>query len=292
MITHPNCKINLGLHVVRKRPDGYHDLETVFLPVAIRDRLEIVPSPHFSFSQDGLTLDSSDADNMVIRAYRLISDYVPGLVGNVNIRLTKIIPFGAGLGGGSSDAAFTLSMLNSLFDLRLDNATLRLLAAQLGADCPFFIDNKPAYATGIGDQLSLLPFNPVEGFKMVLIKPDEAVSTAEAYRGITPRGDNGSVDLRQALRLPVSQWRETVVNDFETTVFQSHPKLRQIKDDLYHAGALYASMTGSGSTLFGLFKPESDTSSLTRRYDGSNGSTTLSAKSSTNLSNYKTFTIL
>ena len=256
MKRHPNCKINLGLHVVRRRADGYHDLETLFLPVPLCDELEIEPADTFSFLQDGLTLVDDGKENLVVRAYRQLQHLFPNRIRPVSIRLRKAIPCGAGLGGGSSDAAFTLLMLNELFGLHLSQAQLIEQAARLGADCPFFILNQASYATGIGDRMTPLGFNPLEHRRLLLVKPREAVSTAEAYRGIVPREqwpDQPQVYLPDAVRKPIDLWRSEILNDFETSVFKAHPKLAQIKAHLYAAGALYAAMSGSGSTLYGIF---------------------------------------
>ena len=261
MISYPNCKINLGLHVVRRRDDGYHDLQTVFYPVPLCDELVIVPAEKFSFSQTGIAVDCNAEDNIVVKAFRLMKLENGNRLPDVEIRLDKRIPFGAGLGGGSSDAAFTLRMLNDLFNLGMDNSRLRSLASRLGADCPFFIDNEPSYATGIGDILSPLGFNPLKNHRLVVVKPDESVSTAEAYRGISPRESTGLTcpDLLSLLREPVECWRNTIVNDFETTVFKGHPLLSRIKEKLYEEGALYAAMSGSGSAVYGIFEPNAVT---------------------------------
>ena len=177
MKTYPNCKINLGLHVMRKRDDGYHDLETIFVPVSLHDELDISPANTFSFLQDGIAIDGNPDSNLVVRAYHLLQQHSGSRLGNVEIRLTKKIPTGAGLGGGSSDAAFTLVMLNKIFNLGIQIKTLQSLAAKLGADCAFFIENIAAFATGIGDQLSPPPLNPLLNYKLLLVKPDEFVST-------------------------------------------------------------------------------------------------------------------
>ncbi len=256
MIEHPNCKINLGLYVVRRRNDGYHDLETLFIPVPLHDRLEINPSTHFSFRQTGIDVGCSPDDNIIVNAFKLMRKVCGTRLPDVEIHLDKEIPFGAGLGGGSSDAAFTLRMLNDLFDLGFDKAQLKALCAKLGADSAFFIDNKAAYATGIGDQLELLDSNPLDGYTILLVKPDEAVSTAEAYRGITPRNMQNNpqgIDLRDAVKRPISEWKNLIVNDFEPNVFAHHPRLETIKRQLYDQGALYASMSGSGATVYGIF---------------------------------------
>lgn len=257
----PNCKINLGLHVVRRRSDGYHDLETVFVPVPLCDELEINPSESFSFSQTGIAIDCNPEDNIVVRAYRLLQRECGIRLPEVEISLRKKIPFGAGLGGGSSDAAFTLKMVDELYSLGIGSERLCTLAAKLGADCPFFIDNRPAFATGIGDCLTPLDFNPLAGHKLLLVKPDEAVSTAEAYGGITPRERRNDIEpcnLAEAVARPVEEWARLIVNDFEATVFAKHPRLAAIKQTLYDTGALYAAMSGSGSTIYGIFEAGND----------------------------------
>lgn len=274
MLEHPNCKINLGLHVIRRREDGYHDLETLFIPIPLCDELEINPSIHFSFMQTGINVGCSPEDNIVVKAFRLMRKVCGTRLPDVEICLRKHIPFGAGLGGGSSDAAFTLKMLNNIFDLGLDNDQLRTMAAQLGADCAFFVDNLPAYATGIGDNLTALDFNPLKGYTILLVKPDEAVSTAEAYRNIIPRQqryESQTVYLPQAIKQPVGKWKNIIVNDFEQTVFPNHPRLATLKEELYSEGAIYASMSGSGATVYGLFATETtDTKHLTRRFSNYN----------------------
>lgn len=262
MLSFPNCKINLGLHVVSKRPDGYHNLETLFLPVPLTDELEINISETNSFSQDGIPIAGNPNDNLCVKAYNLLRESYPEQVGSVTIHLKKNIPFGAGLGGGSADAAFTLKMLNELFSLQLSSDELRAFAARLGADCPFFIDNQPAYATGIGDLLEPFPVN-LSGYALLLVKPQDAVSTKEAYSGIVPRDkrtDINPVDLKAALCQPVDLWKEVVVNDFEDSVFPAHPAIAAIKQQLYDCGATYAAMSGSGSTVFGLFNCKNESS--------------------------------
>lgn len=264
MTTHPNCKINLGLHVTARRPDGYHNLQSIFLPVPdLCDQLDIEPLPgrapgHCDFRQQGLPLDAPAQDNLCVRAYRLLHQEFPQQVGAIQMRLDKRIPFGAGLGGGSSDASFTLQMLNDLFRLGLTSADLRRRAARLGADCPFFILNRPAYVTGIGDHIEPIDFSlEAKGLRVVIKKPDEAVPTREAYSGIIPRDKRQGLatpDLRQALRRPVSEWRDLIVNDFETSVFPQHPAIARLKEQFYKEGAIYASMTGSGAAVFALFE--------------------------------------
>ena len=253
MKSHPNCKINLGLHVVGKRPDGYHNLETIFLPVHdLCDELEITPTAasNTTMRQEGIILDNAPGDNLCMKAYQLLHDEFN--IPQVEILLRKHIPFGAGLGGGSSDAAFTLKMLNQMFSLGLSVSDLERRAARLGADCAFFIQNHPAFATGIGDQLESIDLD-LSAYRIVLeIPPHEHVSTREAYAGLRLQGGSRP-DLRQAVRQPVSQWRDTIVNDFEASVFPAHLAIAALKDDMYRRDALYASMTGSGAAVFGLF---------------------------------------
>ena len=253
MKSHPNCKINLGLHVVRKRPDGYHDLETIFLPVHdLCDELEINPAEGSAtvVRQEGIVLDNAPDDNLCMKAYRLLQEEFG--IPPVEILLRKNIPFGAGLGGGSSDAAFTLKMLNDMFSLGLSVDDLEQRAARLGADCAFFIQNRPAYATGIGDQLEPLDID-LSSYRIVIeIPPNEHVSTREAYAGLHLQGGNRP-DLRQTVRQPITQWRDIIVNDFEASVFPAHPAIAALKEEMYRRGALYACMTGSGAAVFGLF---------------------------------------
>ena len=256
MISYPNCKINLGLHVVGKRPDGYHDLETLFVPVHdLCDELEILPTTHYplpTISQDGIALDNDPDDNLCMRAWRLLHEEFA--IPPVSIRLKKGIPFGAGLGGGSADAAFTLKMLNEMFSLHLSDSDLERRAARLGADCACFIRNQAAYATGIGDRLEPIDLD-LSPYRIVIeIPAGEHVSTKEAYAGLSPFTFHLSrPDLREAVKRPIGEWKDCIVNDFEASVFPSHPAIAALKDDLYRRGALYASMTGSGAAVFGIF---------------------------------------
>ena len=253
MKSHPNCKINLGLHVVRKRTDGYHDLETIFLPVHdLCDELEITLAEGSAtvVRQEGIVLDNAPDDNLCMKAYRLLQDEFN--IPPVKITLRKNIPFGAGLGGGSSDAAFTLKMLNELFSLGLSVRDLEQRAARLGADCAFFVQNRPSYATGIGDQLEPLDLDLSPYRIVVEIPPAEHVSTREAYAGLHLQGGDRP-DLRQAVCQPVADWHNLIVNDFEASVVPAHPAIGALKEDMYRRGALYASMTGSGAAVFGLF---------------------------------------
>lgn len=259
MISYPNCKINLGLHVVGKRPDGYHDLETIFVPVdSLRDELEILPTAHCplpTIIQEGILLDNNPDDNLCMKSWRLLHEEFG--IPSVSIRLKKGIPFGAGLGGGSSDAAFTLKMLNEMFALRLTDSQLEQRAARIGADCAFFIQNRPAYATGIGDILTPIESSILNSqFSIHIEIPEgEHVSTKEAYGGLGSmvNGQSSRCDLREAVKHSIEEWRNLIVNDFEASVFPAHPAIAALKEEMYSRGALYASMTGSGAAVFGIF---------------------------------------
>ncbi|AKU69979.1 4-(cytidine 5'-diphospho)-2-C-methyl-D-erythritol kinase [Prevotella fusca] len=258
MITFPCCKINLGLNIVAKRPDGYHDLETIFYPVPLCDALEIkkmdeeFPSPTpIDLKVTGNIVECDESKNLVVKAYNLIAhDYE---LPRVHAHLVKRIPMQAGLGGGSSDAAYMIRLLDERFRLNMGNAEMERYAAQLGADCAFFIRSEIAFATGIGDVLAPADDenNNLEGYYLTLVKPDVAVSTAEAYAGITP--EKPAKCCRDIVRQPIDTWRAELTNDFEKSIFAKYPVLAAIKEKLYDSGALYAQMSGSGSTIFGLF---------------------------------------
>ncbi|MBQ9439428.1 MAG: 4-(cytidine 5'-diphospho)-2-C-methyl-D-erythritol kinase [Paludibacteraceae bacterium] len=253
-ICYPNAKINLGLFVTSRRPDGYHNLLSVFYPVeSLHDELVIErdeANSGYSFEQKGIVVDAPPADNLVVRAYELMRKEYG--IGGVRISLTKCIPFGAGLGGGSADAAFVVKSLNELFSLGLADAQLASLVVRLGADCPFFVYNKPMLAEGIGDVLS--PVNlDLSGYRIEVVKPDVSVSTAEAYRGITPMP--APCDPKWVVENePVERWREYLRNDFEDVVFRLFPQVGELKQDMYARGAVYASMSGSGSAVYGIFR--------------------------------------
>ena len=251
MIVHPHVKINLGLHVLRKRPDGYHDLESLFIPWhGLHDVLEIVPAAAPEMHLYGLSLGEGGdgGDNLCMRAWQLLHECYG--IPPVAIHLWKGIPAGAGLGGGSADAAFTLRMLSEMFGLGLSDELLASLAARLGSDCAFFVYNRPMVASGRGE--ILVPYEiDVTKFRIEVVTPPVHVSTREAYAGVTPR--EPAISLREALSRPLDEWREVLVNDFEPSVFAAHPELARIKADLYARGARYASLSGSGSAIFGLF---------------------------------------
>ena len=254
MITFPNAKINLGLNIVEKRPDGYHNLETVFYPVPLEDALEVnilhEGNEKFRLHQAGLEIEGEVENNLVVKAYKLLDEKFN--LPPVDIHLFKHIPSGAGLGGGSSDAAYMLKLLNEKFNLALTDETLEEYAAKLGADCAFFIRNAPTYAEGIGNLFSPISLS-LKGYQIVLVKPDIFVSTREAFSNIHPH--RPKYPVREAIQRPVQEWKDTLINDFEASVFPQHPVIGEIKEELYHQGAIYASMSGSGSSVFGLFTP-------------------------------------
>jgi 4-diphosphocytidyl-2-C-methyl-D-erythritol kinase len=247
----PNCKINLGLHVLRKRADGYHDLSTVFYPLPLTDVLELVPATQPAFTAYGLSIPGGGA-NLCEKAWQLLKADFPTLP-PVHIHLFKNIPIGAGLGGGSADGAFTLQLLNRLFGLGLDTPRLMAYAARLGSDCPFFILNTPSLGGGRGEQLEPLALD-LGAYSFVLVDPGIHISTAEAFAGCTPKEDVRP--LAAILRQPVAAWRDSLTNDFEPVLLRRHPKLAGIKEALYTQGALYASLTGSGSTFYGIFEKD------------------------------------
>ncbi|MFN6335820.1 MAG: 4-(cytidine 5'-diphospho)-2-C-methyl-D-erythritol kinase [Sphingobacteriales bacterium] len=250
MIVFPNCKVNLGLHVVQKRPDGYHDLQTVFFPLPFRDILEILPSSSFALHSTGLTIPGDPASNLCVKAYQLVKDRFPELP-PVHIHLHKIIPMGGGLGGGSSNGSFTLLALNEIFDLKLARKDLLEMSIQLGSDCPFFIMNEPSYATGRGEQMKPVDIN-LKGYYIILVLPGIHVSTAQAFSGIIPK--KPKTDLEHNIGMAPDSWKDWLINDFEDSVFLQFPAIEVIKSWLYQQGAVYASMTGTGSTVYGLFK--------------------------------------
>lgn len=266
MILYPNCKINIGLRVVRKREDGYHDLATIFYPImGLHDVLEIEESASFRFESTGIAVDCPIESNLIMRCYRQMRAKYPQ-IGDVRIGFRKNIPFGAGLGGGSSDAAHTALALNEIFQLGLSREQLAKEVRSLGADCPFFIYNTPCFAEGIGDILHPIDFS-LKGLRILLIKPSCGVSTREAYSGLHLRSDVEDVSLLSEPSVySAARWWEnqSFVNDFEQSVFPLHPEIGHIKQRLLEAGAVFASMSGSGSTVFGLFEHNAESGSDAR----------------------------
>lgn len=254
MITFPNAKINLGLNIIEKRPDGYHNLETIFYPINLQDALEVTRRENgeheYTLHISGASLDGEPEDNLVVKAYKLLKKDHPRML-PIDVHMYKHIPAGAGLGGGSSDAAHMIKLLNDKFSLGLSTEQMEEYAAQLGADCAFFIRNRPVFATGIGNI-----FEPIElslkGYHIILVKPDIFVSTRDAFAEIKPV--RPAVSLKEIVKQPIETWKGNMKNDFEDSVFKKFPEIAAIKDELYDLGAVYAAMSGSGSSVYGIFK--------------------------------------
>ncbi len=258
MISFPNAKVNLGLHVMAKRNDGFHELETVLFPVKWADALEIVPGNESDFN---LTIKGADLgdpkQNLCYKAYSLLKNdhHLP----NINCYLHKVIPHGAGMGGGSSDAAAMLLMLNDIFKLRLSKEDLAVYALKLGSDCPFFIYNRPFLATGRGEVFAEVNVK-LDKYFIAIVKPPVSISTKEAYSFVKPKQPD--IPLDAVIKLPVDQWKYALVNDFEKNIFEKYPAVASVKTQLYENGAVYASMSGSGSSVFGIFRKATDLASL------------------------------
>jgi 4-diphosphocytidyl-2-C-methyl-D-erythritol kinase len=255
MISFPNAKINLGLNITGRRADGFHNIETIFYPVQWSDVLEIIPDTSSKaavhFKNTGIKIYSKEQQNLCVKAVNLLAEKFD--IPPVRVHLHKIIPTGAGLGGGSSDAAFTLTMLNKLFSLKLNEEQLQEYASQVGSDCAFFIRNKSVFASGKGDKLEEIKVS-LKNYFIVIIKPKIRVSTKEAYSHVVTAKPVAS--LKELIRLPVSKWKENIQNDFEKTIFEEFTIIRNIKAKLYKYGAVYASMSGSGSSVYGIFSEE------------------------------------
>lgn len=256
MLCFPNAKINIGLHIVEKRADGFHNLESVFYPIGLSDVLEIVENVDslaaIEFESTGIPIPGDINNNLCIKAYDLIAkDYS---LPKIKIHLHKIIPIGAGLGGGSSDAAFFIKLLNDKFELGLSWGEQHHYARQLGSDCSFFVTNKPVFAEGKGDEYERIEMD-LKGYQLVLLCPDIHVSTTEAYAGVKPQKPASSLES-DILNLSADKWKNVIKNDFETSVFAKYPQIKILKQKLYEKGAVYASMSGSGSAVYGLFDKE------------------------------------
>lgn len=258
MISFPNCKINFGLRVLEKRKDGFHNIDTILIPVPWFDVLEVVKSEELSFQANGISIDESKKENLVVQAYRMLKrDFS---LPPVNLFLLKNIPVGAGLGGGSADAAFAIKLLNEKFDLQISAQKQKKYAAKIGSDCAFFIDNKTGKATGRGEVMEEISFS-LKGFHLLILKPEININTAEAYSWLDDyRTQNifsfAKKSLTDLVKLPPNYWKQNVVNDFEDVVFLRHPKLKKIKEQLYQCHATFALMSGSGSSFFALFENE------------------------------------
>ncbi len=266
MLAFPNAKINLGLYVLEKRADGFHNIETVFYPVKWSDALEIIPAAkkgrtNVLFNSTGVKIVGSKDKNLCVRAYELLKkefDLPP-----VQMHLHKLVPVGAGLGGGSSDATNTLLLLNKIFDLKIENQKLERLASILGSDCAFFVRNKPTLAKQRGNDFEEINLS-LKDYFIAIVKPDVYVSTADAYKNVKP--DSSRKSLKEIISLPVEKWKDILENDFEKSIFKKFPEVKYLKDELYNQGAIYASMSGSGSAVYGLFKNEIDLENQFQEY--------------------------
>lgn len=263
MICFPNAKINIGLNIIEKRKDGFHNIETIFYPLQLSDTLEFIEiKEESSFENTGLNIDCSLEKNLIWKAYSLLkTDFK---LPNLKIHLHKIIPFGAGLGGGSSDAAFMLKSLNEYFSLNLSIEKLKNYASKLGSDCSFFIENKPLFAKEKGDVFESIDLS-LKDYNLILIHPKIHISTPEAYAGVTPQKPENN--LKNLIAKPIKNWGNFIFNDFEKNIFKNHTEIAKIKNNLYENGALYASMSGSGSSVFGIFKDEINIDFISKNKD-------------------------
>jgi 4-diphosphocytidyl-2-C-methyl-D-erythritol kinase len=249
MVIFPNCKINLGLHITGKRPDGFHELETVFYPVPLKDIVEVVTSTELKFESSGLSIPGDSTNNLCLKAYHLLKQDFPHLP-PVHMHLHKIIPMGAGLGGGSADGAFVLRLLNEKYQLNISSPQLINYAAKLGSDCPFFILNKPAFASGRGELLEPIALD-LSSYTFVLVHPGIHVNTKWAFEQIQPKVP--ALSIKEIIQLPIEEWKLYLQNDFEAPIIKQHTEIAEIKSALYADGAIYASMSGSGSSVFGIY---------------------------------------
>jgi len=257
MVVFPNCKINLGLHITAKRTDGYHNLETVFVPVALTDILEVIQlsayhateSTDIQFSSSGLSIAGDANNNLSVKAYKLLKKDFPQLP-PIQMHLHKIIPMGAGLGGGSADGAFALQLIQQKFQLEISKQKMIDYALQLGSDCPFFVINKPCFATSRGEILTPIELD-LSAYSFLIVNPKIHISTAWAFSSIVPKQPR--VSIQSIVQKPIETWKNVLINDFETPAIEAFPVIGKIKETMYQHGALYSSMTGSGSTVFGIF---------------------------------------
>jgi 4-diphosphocytidyl-2-C-methyl-D-erythritol kinase len=250
MVLFPNAKINIGLNVTEKRNDGFHNIESIFYPVFdLHDVLEIVKSEELKFTSTGIEIPGNKKDNLCLKAYHLLKQDFD--ISPVHIYLLKVIPIGAGLGGGSADAAFTLKGLNELFELKLTDEQLINYVRKLGSDCAFFIKNRPVYAFNKGDEFEPIDFD-LSAYEIKIEYPNIHIGTAEAYAGITSK--ESAKNVKTLITAPIENWKETIKNDFEESIFPNHPAIKELKEKMYNEGAVYASMTGSGSAVYGVFE--------------------------------------
>lgn len=251
MLNFPNAKINIGLNIVERRSDGFHNIESVFYPIQWRDGLEMAKSNSFDFRTTGLPIPGKAESNLIIKALALVKEQTGVDVFKSIVHLHKVIPMGAGMGGGSADGAFALKLANDLFELNLSNSDLQEFARKLGSDCAFFIENRPVFCYDKGDQFRETTLD-LSGKYIVVVNPNIHISTAEAYAGVQPR--KWEIGLKRAILQPIEEWSVIIKNDFEDSLLPNYPTIQEIKNHLYDLGAVYASMTGSGSTVYGIFE--------------------------------------
>ncbi len=262
MIDYSNCKINIGLEIISKRDDGYHNIESIFYPIPLFDIIELLPNDNgFELIQSGVIVEGKVEDNLVYKAWKLLNQKYN--FGGVKIHLHKTIPMGAGLGGGSANAAKVLQMINKEFSLEITDIELQIIASEIGSDCPFFIQNTPVFAYNTGTEFKPSKLD-LSGYYIVIVKPELSISSQEAYSGISPQ--EAKVDLRNIDKIPLSDWKGKVRNVFEKQVFIKNHVLNKIKENFYTKGAVYASMSGSGSSIYGIFPNEIDISTFPSEY--------------------------
>lgn len=261
MISFPNIKINLGLNIVEKRKDNFHNIESIFYPVAFHDILEVLPAEKTTFEATGIAIPGDPNQNLCLKAYQLLQQDFK--LPQVKIHLHKVVPIGAGLGGGSSDGAFTLKTLNTHFDLGLSNEQLQSYAQKMGSDCAFFIENTPKYCFHKGDEFETIALN-LSTYHFVIVFPNIHISTPEAYAGVSPK--KPKENLKSLIAQPIATWKDHVINDFEASIFPKYPLVKELKEYLYAKGAVYASMSGSGSSLFGIFEHAVDLTEIRHKY--------------------------
>jgi len=261
MVVFPNAKINIGLDIIRKRSDGFHEINTVFYPIGLKDSLEFIEGKETSFKNYGIEIDCTDEDNLILKAFNLIKE--KHAIPQLSIALMKNIPFGAGLGGGSADASFMITALNEYYNLGMSEDEMCNISLQIGSDCPFFIKNRPMFASGRGEIFKEISLS-LQGKYLVLINPGIHVGTKEAYGGIVPA--EPTVNLFDAIQKDITEWEHCISNKFEESVFALYPEIKTIKEKLYEKGALFASMSGSGSSVFGIFEKEIDTNSFSNYF--------------------------
>ncbi|RKD16184.1 4-(cytidine 5'-diphospho)-2-C-methyl-D-erythritol kinase [Pelobium manganitolerans] len=261
MLIFPSAKINIGLNVVKRRADGYHDLETIFYPIQLCDALELVESSKMKFESSGIPIPGNTDQNLCLKAYQLLRNDFD--LPNIHIHLLKKIPVGAGLGGGSADAAFFIKLVNQYFKLNLNVEQMQVYCRKLGADCAFFIENKPVYAFAKGDEFENIEID-LSAYHIALLMPNVHVSTAEAYAGVNPKPSSKS--LKELIKLPVSDWQQHIYNDFEPHILKAHPIIAKAKKALYQAGALFSLMSGSGASVYGIFDEKADLSGLENEF--------------------------